>query len=106
MTVYHLVFCDSVITPVVKNMSHPLHNVNNYHPVSIISIVAKIFECIVNICFCCMFISHDNQFGFTVNGKFNKAIFALNSIVRFYQEKLSNVYACALDVIKAFNCLN
>ena len=37
-------FCASIIKPTVKNISHSLYDVNNYRPVSIISVLAKTFE--------------------------------------------------------------
>ena len=60
-------FYDDVITPEVKNISCHLHDVNNYCHVSIIAIVASVFECVVNIRFRCMFTSQDNQLGFTAD---------------------------------------
>ena len=51
----------SVAAHAIENMSRPLHNVDNYSPVSIISIVAKVFECVGNIQFGCVLPPpHDN----------------------------------------------
>ena len=57
-------FGNSVITPVVKNASRSLSNVCNYKSVSIISIIAKIFESLLSLRFWHLFLSHVNKFGF------------------------------------------
>ena len=69
----------SVITPVVKNTSSSLHDVNNYRPVAIISVISKAFESLINLHFGQFFTYHENQFGFSVGRGCNKAIFAFNN---------------------------
>ncbi len=99
-------FGRSVITPVVKNASRSTNDLSNYRPVSIISIIAKTFESLVNLRFGHLFSTSVNQFGFSANGGCSKAIFAFNSTVQYFREKNSNVYLCALDISKAFDRLN
>ena len=99
-------FGNSVITPVVKNASRSLSEVCNFRPVSIISIIAKIFESLISLRFGHLFSSHANQFGFCAEVGCNKAIFAFNNTVRYFRDKNSNVYICALDITKAFDRLN
>ena len=81
-------FDNSVITPVVKNASRSLNDVCNYRPVSMISIIAKIFESLISLRFGHLFSSHANQFGFRAVGGCNKALFAFNNIVRYFREKI------------------
>ena len=104
--VVHKKFSNSVITPVVKDASCSLSDVCNYRPVSIISIVAKIFESLINLRFRHLFLSHVNQFGLCAGGGCNKAIFAFNNSFRYFREKNCNVYKCALDITQAFDRLN
>ena len=80
-------FGKSVITPLVKNASHSLSDVCNYKPVSIISIIAKIFESLISLRFGHLFSLHANQFGFCAGGSCNKVIFAFNNTVRYFCEK-------------------
>ena len=99
-------FDNSVITPVLKNASRSLSDVCNFRPVSIISIIAKIFESLISLRFGHLFSYHANQFGFCAAGGCNKAIFAFNNTVRYFRDKNSNVYIYALDITKAFDRLN
>ena len=99
-------FGNSVIAPVVKNASSSLIDVCNYRPVSIIYIIAKIFESLISLRFGYLFSSHTNQFGFCAGGGCNKAMFVFNNTVKYFREKNSNVYICVLDITKAFDRLN
>ena len=104
--VVHEKFGNSVIIIVVKNDSCSLSDVYNYRPVSIISIIATIFESSLSLRFRLLFSPYANQFGFCAGGGCNKAIFAFNNTVRYFCEKNGNVYICALDITKAFDRLN
>ena len=99
-------FGNSVITPVVKNASRSLSDVCNFRPVSIISIIAKIFESLISLRFGHLFSSHANQFGFCAEGRCNKAILAFKNTVRYFCDKNNNVCICAFDITKAFDRLN
>ena len=50
----------SVITPIVKNTSSSLHDVNNYRPVAIISVISKAFESLINLHFGQLYTYHEN----------------------------------------------
>ena len=71
----------SVITPVVKNTSSSLHDVNTYRPVAIISVISKAFESLINLHFGQLFTYHENQFGFSVGGGCNKAVLLLITLL-------------------------
>ena len=64
-------FRHGVITPVVKNKNNSINDASNYRPVSIISIVCKIFEACVLVYIEPMLISHINQFDFVQKGGCN-----------------------------------
>ena len=96
----------SIITPVVKNASLSLCDVSNYRPVSIISIIAKTFELLIDYRFGASFNSHVNQFGFVKDGGCNKAVFAMTSVADYFRDRRSNVYIAALDATKAFDRVN
>ena len=42
-------FCPSIIMPTVKNFSNSLNDINNYRPVSIISVLDKTFKLLVDL---------------------------------------------------------
>ena len=87
----------------VKNFSNSLHDVNNYRPVSIISILAKTFESLVDLHYGHLFHFHDNRLGFCDEGGCNKAIFAFTNPVRYFRNRHSNIYLAALEVTKTFD---
>jgi hypothetical protein len=49
---------------------------------------------------------HPNQFGFVPEGGCNKALFAFNRTVDYFNSNGSNVYICSLDACKAFDRVN
>ena len=99
-------FGTSVLTPVVKNASRSLLDVSNYRPIAITSVIAKYFESLIDIHFGHFFSFLVNQFGFSSGGGCNKAIFALNNTVKYFRERHSNMFLCALDMTKAFDRIN
>lgn len=96
----------SIIHPVIKNKVKSVHDIANYRPISIVPIMAKIFEsCIANIIETNL-VSHTNQFGFVKNGGCGKALFTFRNIVRYFRNNNSNVFICSLDLTKAFDKIN
>jgi hypothetical protein len=96
----------SIVLPTVKNVNKSLNDIENYRPVSIIAIVAKVFEACVSLMMDDMLSFNENQFGFVKGGGCSKAIFSLNASVKYFNERGSNVYLCALDASKAFDRVN
>jgi hypothetical protein len=99
-------FGSSILLPTVKDKCKGLDNVTNYRPISILPIVAKVFERCVEKYFERFFVFHPNQFGFVANGGCNKALFAFNRTVDYFNSNGSNVYICCLDACKAFDRVN
>jgi hypothetical protein len=99
-------FGSSVITPVVKSKEKSFCDATNYRPVSIITVFSKVFEACLLVHIEPMLLSHSNQFGFVKNGGCNKAVYMFTSTVKYFIERNSNVYICALDASKAFDRVN
>jgi hypothetical protein len=99
-------FGHSVIIPIVKDASKPLIDANNYRPISIIPIVAKVFESCLSSLLEDKFQFHPNQFGFVSQGGCSKALFSFKSCVDYFIEGKSNVFFASLDATKAFDRLN
>ena len=79
---------------------------NNYRPIAIANIVSKVLERII-----LMRIQHvvticDNQFGFKKAQSTDLAIYTLKEVVQYYTARGSPVFACFLDVAKAFDRVN
>ena len=49
---------------------------------------------------------HDLQFGFTKGGGCDKALLIFKSVVEYYNERESTIFAAALDLTKAYDRLN
>ena len=76
---------------------------NNYRPVIIISVIFKAFESLIDLHFGQLFTYHENQFGFSVGGGCNKAIFAFNNTVKYFRDRHSDVFLSALNITKVFD---
>ena len=95
-----------VIVPVVKDSRKNTADVNNYRPVTIISVMSKLFE----MCVYKMINEHlkvgGMQYGFVKNGGCDKAIFAVQNVVNYYVKRHTNVYIVTLDASGAFDRVN
>ena len=85
-------FIIGVIIPVVKDSRKSTADVNNYGPVTIISVMFKLLE----ICEYKMISGHlkvgGMQYGFVKNGGCNKAIFAVKNVVNYFMKRHTDVY--------------
>ena len=95
-----------IINPTVKDRHGDLCNSDNYRPVMLSSIFLKLFEyCILSK------IEHhiklnDRQHGFRENYSTSSAGFILKEIALNYINSKSNVYACFIDISKAFDSVS
>ena len=76
----------SVITPIVKNASSSLHDVNNCRSVAIISKISNAFESLINLHIGQLFTRHENHFGFSVGGDCDRDIFAFHNTVKYFRD--------------------
>ena len=96
----------SLIIPVLKNVKKSVDDPNNYWPINIIPILAKIFECCLNSLLDKYLSVHNNQFGFVKGGGCNKAIYAVRSCFEYFNDRGSDVYFACLDAVKAIDRVN
>lgn len=96
----------TVVVPVVKNKAGDLSDISNYRPISLATIVAKVFDSILNTQLNKYIKLHDNQFGFRPGLSTESAILCLKSAVKYYTERKTSVYACFLDLSKAFDLVS
>jgi hypothetical protein len=99
-------FGEGIIIPLVKDKSGFLNNVANYRPITLTHVISKVFEGIIlNVCkdnLC----SDELQFGFKSGLGCSDAIFCIRTVVDYYIENNSSVFAAALDLKKAFDSVN
>ena len=99
-------FGEGIIVPLVKDKSGKLNDVSNYRPITLTSVISKVFECILlNICQDSL-TSDELQFGFKEGIGCSDAIFSIQTVVDYYVNNGSSVFASALDLKKAFDSVN
>ena len=99
-------FGTSFIVPVPKGDINKLSVFEGYRPVSLISVISKVFEiCLLNV-FTRLIVTEDLQFGFTSGKGCQKASLVMSTVLYYFNEKVINVYIAGLDVSKAFDSVN
>lgn len=99
-------FMKTIVVPIVKNRTGDHSNLSNYRPISLATIISKITERLIN-----KHLGEDNlpmhcaQFGFRKNLSTDLAIFALKTVVNRYLSRETPIYACFLDLSKAFDSI-
>lgn len=93
----------TIVVPVVKNKTGDIADKGNYRPISLATIAAKIFDGLLNAQLEKYSNLHDNQFGFRPKLSTESAILCLKHTVRYYTTRNTPVYACFLDLSKAFD---
>ncbi|RVE46368.1 hypothetical protein evm_008991 [Chilo suppressalis] len=96
----------TVVVPIVKNKSGDHVNVSNYRPISLATIVAKVLDSLLDQQLAKHVNLHDAQFGFRPGLSTESAIFCLKQTVQYYTARKTPVYACYLDLSKAFDLVN
>ena len=92
-----------VISPIVKDKNGNLCSINNYRPIALSTILSKILELILlNRCSDCLATS-DHQFAYKQIHCTDMAINVLKNVTLQYTERNTPVYACFLDMSKAFD---
>lgn len=95
-----------VINPTVKDRHGNLCNSDNYRPVMMSSVFLKLLEyCILNKIKDSIRLN-DRQHGFRENYSTSSAGFVLKETVLSYINSKSNVYACFMDISKAFDTVS
>ncbi|CAG9131273.1 unnamed protein product [Plutella xylostella] len=96
----------TVVVPVLKNKTGDVGDMNNYRPISLATILAKVFDALLNVHLQNHLVLHGNQFGFRPNLSTESAILSLKHTVRYYTDRQTPVYACFLDLSKAFDLVS
>ena len=93
----------SVIVPVVKNKNTSLCIKKNYRPVTLSSVISKVFEYIILSRIEKYIETADNQFGFKKGQGTEMCVFVLKELVRYYKSQNSGIFICYLDASMAFD---
>ncbi|KAJ8714409.1 hypothetical protein PYW07_002634 [Mythimna separata] len=93
----------TLVVPIVKNRTGDMADKANNRPISLATIIAKVLDSVLNSYFTKHIHLHDAQFGFRPGLSTETAIFSLKHTVKYYTDRRTPVYACFLDLSKAFD---
>ena len=80
-----------------------MNDVENYRAITLIPIISKVFEHVVLVLCEHHLYSDELQFGFKKNVGCADAVFALRTLVSYFNARGSTVFVAALDISKAFD---
>jgi hypothetical protein len=96
----------TVVVPIIKNKTGDVGDKCNYRPISLATIVAKVLDSLLNTQLNKHIRIHDNQFGFKSGLSTETAILCLKQTVKYYTQKDTPIFACFLDLSKAFDLVS
>lgn len=96
----------TIVIPVVKNKTGDMSDKNNYRPISMATIVAKVFDSVLNTKLKRYLKLHNNQFGFISGLSTDSTILCLKHTVKYYMDRNTPVYGCFLDLSRAFDMVS
>ena len=95
-----------VIVPVVKDNKNSVDNVDNYRPITMISVMSKLFEMCTYKTIGGYLKVGGLQYGFVEGGGYDKSIFSVQNIINHFIKRKSSVYIVTLDSSAAFDRVN
>ena len=101
-----LLFGSGVVIPIIKDKSGNISDPDNYRGITLIPILAKLFEIVIYHLFEDLFETDDLQFGFKKNVGCPEALFVLQETIQYFTDRGSSVFAAMLDFKKAFDKVN
>ena len=99
-------FGEGIIIPIVKDKNGDLKSSENYRPITLSSMISKVFELYLLEKFSNYLDTDSLQFGFKKKLGCRNALFALRCVLQYYNQRGSNVYIASLDATKAFDRVN
>ncbi|XP_061719997.1 uncharacterized protein LOC133527124 [Cydia pomonella] len=97
---------ETLVVPIIKNRTGDASDGSNYRPISLATVVAKVFDSVINSYLRTYVKLHDNQFGFRPGLSTETAILSLKHTVKYYTDRKTPIYACFLDLSKAFDLVS
>lgn len=96
----------TVVVPLVKNKTGDAADIKNYRPISLATIVAKVLDSMLDKQLEKYLTLQDAQFGFKAGLSTETAVLCLKHTVRYYTDRKTPVFACFLDLSKAFDLVS
>ena len=95
-----------IIVPIVKSKCGDLSSKDNYRPISLSTVISKLFEQIIIFKLENLLYTTDNQFAFKKSHSTEMCVFALKQVIFEYNKYDTPIFACFLDIKKAFDRIN
>lgn len=96
----------TIVVPIIKNKTGDPCNSSNYRPISLATTVVKVLDGLLDRILSEHITLNDVQFGFRPGLSTESAILCLKHTVRYYTDRRTPVYACFLDLSKAFDLVS
>lgn len=96
----------TVVVPLVKNSTGDISDKNNYRPISLATVIAKVLDRILDVHLSSRISLREAQFGFREGLSTESAILSLKYTVNYYVRRKTPIYACFLDLSKAFDLVS
>ncbi|RVE40147.1 hypothetical protein evm_015203, partial [Chilo suppressalis] len=96
----------AVVVPIIKNKTGDASDLNNYRPISLATIIAKVLDALLGQHLDSNIKLHDAQFGFRPELSTESAILCLKQVVQYYKTRRTPIYACFLDLSRAFDLVS
>lgn len=96
----------TIVVPIIKNKTGDISDKCNYRPISLATIIAKVLDSQLDARLENLSQLHDAQFGFRNNLGTESAILGLKHTVQYYTRRRTPVYACFLDLSRAFDLVS
>ena len=99
-------FGSGIVIPLIKDKIGNVNSLDNYRGITLIPVVAKVFELVVLELCKDYLLTDDLQVGFKAKSGCANALFALRMSIDYFRDRHSTVYAASLDIRKAFDSVN
>lgn len=96
----------TIVIPIIKNKTSDVSDQNNYRPISLATVIAKVLDGLLDQQLSAHIKLNDAQFGFRAGLSTESAIYCLKHTVQYYAKQRTPVYACFLDLSKAFDLVS
>lgn len=96
----------TIVVAIVKNKTGDMSDRNNYRPISLATIVSKVFDSLLDTQLNKYLNIHDNQFGFRTSLSTDSAVLCLKQTINYYTDRGTPVFSCFLDLSKAFDLVS
>lgn len=94
------------VVPIIKNKTGDTSDHTNYRPISLATVLAKVLDGLLDRHMASQIELSDAQFGFRPGLSTETAILSLKHTVQYYTARKTPVYACFLDLSKAFDLVS